>query len=145
MRRFVLATAVITLALAGCTTAGPTTVPTNAATTAASQPAPTLSPVEIIRTGGFGGVHQSLSVDSDGRWRSDVGSGQLSAHARSRVAAILLDPALRSQVASATPDQCCDMFQYELCVNGHTYRFGEPKLGPLLTELLLLLRDETGF
>jgi hypothetical protein len=37
------------------------------------------------------------------------------------------------------------MFQYDLHVGGQHYVFREPELGPLLTELLTMLHEQTDF
>jgi hypothetical protein len=140
-RLAVLLVAVAALVPLGCARAEPVTSPTSPATTQDT----VLPPVEIIRTGGFAGVHEALSIDSSGAWSGPAGSGRLSGAARARLAQILADPALPSEVAAAPTGECCDMFEYELRVGGRTYAFGEPDLGPLLVELLDLLREETGF
>ncbi|MBX6722291.1 MAG: hypothetical protein IRY92_03485 [Dactylosporangium sp.] len=104
-----------------------------------------LPAIEITRTGGFAGVHQTLTIDNSGAWTGPTGSGRLSDAGRARLAQLVTDPALPRQVAAAPPGQCCDMFDYQLRVDGRTYAFGEPELGPLLVELLRLLHQETGF
>jgi len=142
MRRLVvLLVAVAALILVGCAPAEPVHSPSGPATTQDT----VLPPIEIIRTGGFGGVHEALSIDSAGAWSGPAGSGRLSDAARERLSQIVADPALPGQVAAAPTGQCCDMFEYELRVGGRTCAFGEPDLGPLLIELLGLLREETGF
>jgi hypothetical protein len=139
MNRLVLVLAAAgVLALAGCATADPGPGPTPPQ--GASLPA-----IEITRTGGFAGVHETLSVGTDGRWAGSAGAGELSPAARARLTAILTDPALPEQIAAAPAGRCCDMFQYELRVGAQTYHFGEPDLGPLLTGLLDVLREQTGF
>jgi hypothetical protein len=133
-RLVLLLVAASSLAFGGCAAGNP-----------APPPALSLPPIEITRTGGFAGVHETLSITSDGHWSGSAGTGQLDAAARTRLSSIVVDPAFLAQIAAAKPDRCCDMFQYELRVGDQTYVFGEPDLGPLLTELLALLSDETGF
>jgi len=142
MRRlFVLLVAAATLALTACASPpAPLGDPSQSARTQVALPA-----LDIVRTGGFAGVNETLSIDSSGAWSGPRGDGQLSVTARTRLAQILADPALPGQVAAAPTGGCCDMFQYALEVGDRTYAFGEPELGPLLVELLDLLRQETGF
>lgn len=158
MRRFlVLPIAVAALVLVGCAPVGPvqspSSIPTpgtgevgaHSPTSPTSAPDPVLPAIEITRTGGFAGAHQTLTIDSSGAFSGPTGSGRLSEAGRARLAQIVTDPALPGQVAAAPPGQCCDMFDYQLRVGGRTYAFGEPELGPLLAELLRLLHEETGF
>jgi hypothetical protein len=140
-RLVVLPVAVAALILVGCAPAETVQSPTSPATIQDIA----LPPIEIIRTGGFAGVHQALSIDSAGAWSGPAGSGRLSDAAQAQLAQIVADPDLPGEAAAATTGQCCDMFEYELRVGGQTYAFGEPDLGPLLIELLGLLREETGF
>ncbi len=149
-RLALLLSAVAALALAACSAAGPAPAPTGPAASESptTQPGTTMPAIEITRTGGFAGVHETLSVDGDGQWRTSTGGGQLGAAAQARLAELLADPGLLTEIAEAPPGRCCDMFQYTLRIGDPAPRaleFGEPDLGPLLLELLALLRAETGF
>jgi len=133
------------VAVAGCaTTAGspsPSVPPT--------LPGQTLPPVEITRTGGIAGVHETLQIGADGHWTYDgtmpATEGQLSESVRARLAELLADPRLPTEVAAARPGQCCDRFEYELRVGDRSYEFSEADAGPVLRDLIGLLHEHTDF
>jgi hypothetical protein len=110
-----------------------------------------LQPMAIIRTGGFAGVHETLEIDGDGRWTYSDGrgasrAGQLDEAARTRLATIQADPGLAAEIARIPDIGCCDQFDYELRISERTYTFEDlGDIGPLLRELLELLRAQTGY
>lgn len=131
------------VAVAGCATAtGNPSPPTLAPTLA-------LQPVEITRTGGIAGVHETLQISTDGHWSYDgtmpATEGELPASARTRLAELLADPRLPAEVAAASPGQCCDRFEYELRVGDQSYQFSEADTGPVLRDLIGLLHEHTDF
>ncbi|MGW0436583.1 protealysin inhibitor emfourin [Micromonospora sp. NPDC003197] len=84
--------------------------------------------VTIVRTGGFAGVWQSLTVGSDGRWTyhdrpndRDVETGTLTAAQQTQLRTLLGDPALAAEAARKPgPPACADGFSYTLTTGSST-------------------------
>ncbi|GAB2959609.1 hypothetical protein GCM10027280_55530 [Micromonospora polyrhachis] len=84
--------------------------------------------VTIVRTGGFAGVWQSLTVAGDGRWTyhdrpndRDVETGALTAAQRTRLRTLLADPALAAEATRKPgPPACADGFSYTLTTGSST-------------------------
>jgi hypothetical protein len=149
MRRVVLlllTAGALALALAGCGPA-PAAGPTDPTTPAAVG----LQPMTLTRTGGIAGVHEQLRVDPDGRWsysgrRALPSTGQLDEAARTRLAQIQADTGLPDEIRGIPDVGCCDQFTYELRIAERSYTFEDlGEIGPLVRELLDILRAQTGF
>ena len=145
MRRLVmLLLAASLLTLGGCAKSGTTP---GAATEGIHMP-----PFTISRTGGIAGVMDTLQVEQNGQWSlttrgSTPTAGQLDVQAAGRIAHLLADPALGAEIASAAPNSgCADQFKYHVALSGRDFSFDDcGRLGPVLTDLLGVLRSETGF
>lgn len=144
MRRLVmLVVAASLLTLGGCAKSGTTP---GAITEGIHMP-----PFTISRTGGIAGVMDTLQVEQNGQWsltarRSTPTSGQLDLQAAERITNLLADPGLQAEIASAAPDGCADQFQYHVALSGRDFSFDDcGRVGPVLTDLLGVLRSETGF
>ncbi|HEY7224443.1 MAG TPA: hypothetical protein VH561_12765 [Micromonosporaceae bacterium] len=145
MRRLVLlVAAAFAFLLAGCEVGGP------AVATPSSAP-PSLEPFTITRTGGFVDHDDTLEVDADGQWTytsltGPTSTGRFDSAARTRLAGILADADLATQIAAMPSLGCCDLFSYELHISEDVYMFEDSgQLGSLVARLLDLLGEQTPF
>lgn len=118
-------------------------------------PAPTMGDaprVQVIRSGGFAGVRDVISVDPNGRWtftnrKASSETGLMDAATRNRLTELVNDPRLPAAAARATPAPgCADQFLYELHVDTDVYNFDACHgIESPLAEVLDLLQQATPF
>jgi hypothetical protein len=145
MRRLVmLLLAASLLTLAGCAKSG--------TTPGADTGGINLPPMTISRTGGIAGVMDTLQIEPNGQWSltsrgSTPEAGQLDVQAADQITELLANPGLDAEIAAAAPNsQCADQFRYRVRLSGREFAFDDcGNVGPLLTDLLGILRAETGF
>jgi uncharacterized protein YceK len=119
MRRFALALAVL-LVLGGC--AG-TTGPAASGSAAAGSAAAAVT-VTLVRTGGFAGVHDTVTINPDGTWQAsgragNPRTGTLTDEQRDTLRKLAGDPQLAGEATrSQAPTRCADVYVYVLTVNG---------------------------
>jgi hypothetical protein len=79
--------------------------------------------VTVVRTGGFAGVHDQVTVAADGTWTAtdragSSRSGRLSDDQREKLRGLAADPRLAQESAQTRPaTRCADAFEYALTVN----------------------------
>lgn len=85
--------------------------------------------VTLVRTGGFAGMHDQVTIGADGTWTAtDRGgnrrSGRLTDQQRTQLRGLAADPRLANEAAQARPPtKCADVFEYELTVNTTRTKF----------------------
>jgi hypothetical protein len=88
-------------------------------TTPADPPSPA---VTVVRTGGFAGVNETLTVAPDGSWlytdhrRNLTQAGTLTPAQRAQLRAAATDPALAAAFREPAGGGCADGFQYAVTV-----------------------------
>ncbi|MGC9671191.1 hypothetical protein ACNTMW_32175 [Planosporangium sp. 12N6] len=115
-----------------CTRSGPDPV--------APTGAPPNQDVVMVRTGGFAGVHDTVTVSADGRWTSSDAqgrtvSGRLTEAQRDRLRTLAADPRLRDEASRATATTACrDSFTYTVTVRETRLGYEECPGGPARPE-----------
>jgi len=85
--------------------------------------------VTLVRTGGFAGVHDQVTIGADGTWTAtDRGgnqrSGRLSDQQREKLRGLAADPRLANEATQArAATKCADVFEYALTVNTTRVKF----------------------
>jgi len=110
-------------------------------------------PLTIHRTGGIGGVDQSITIGSDGAWSYTPGrgmsarSGTLSAAELDQVTQTVSNPAFGADVRpNKTDGKCADAFNYSVSIGPETSTFEEcGGSRPLFSALMALLSQYTPF
>ena len=117
---------------AACAPTGSAPSPTPAPSgTGAAPEAKAPMPVTVVRTGGFAGVRDELSIEPGGLWTSKVKSGesktgQLTAGQIAEVQALAADPHLAVEAsASPAPPTCADGFDYTVTVGSTVTKFND--------------------
>lgn len=107
------------LLLAGCADAGSGPGGGGASPTATSAPV-----VSLVRTGGFAGVTDQVTVAADGTWSATDRTGgrrtgRLSEQQRAELDRLAGDPALAREAGRVpSPSNCADTYSYQLTVGG---------------------------
>jgi hypothetical protein len=174
----------LALALAGCSadtpqpsgtpatngTSASTGVPASAATQAPSSapasgktpapagttrtPAPSRSAVTLVRSGGFAGLTETVTVQPDGSWKRGDGrttnrTGRFTAVQVSRLQTLVADPQLAAEAKQPPPgtNQCNDTFIYVLMVDHQVIKYeecpGQAKPPKVTMEIVAFLQEAT--
>jgi hypothetical protein len=90
------------------------------------------TPLSVVRTGGFIGVNQSLSVKSDGSWTyqdrnsGESRTGRFTSNQRQQLVRLAADPDVAREARKSPPPVVCnDTFVYALRVGEVSVRFDE--------------------
>jgi len=174
------AAVLLALALAGCSagapqpaasvTPAPTGAPASAATPAPSSapasgttpapagttraPAPSRSAVTLVRSGGFAGLTETVTVQPDGNWKRGDGrttnrTGRLTTAQVSRLQTLVADPQLAAEAKQPPPgtNQCNDTFTYVLMVGKQVIKYeecpGQVKPPKVTMEIVAFLQEAT--
>ena len=93
-------------------------------TGASTEPSPAGVTLSLVRSGGFAGVKDEITVDPGGTWTAadragNRRTGQLTDAQRIALQGLAADPRLRQEAARvASPTSCADFYSYSLTVNG---------------------------
>lgn len=85
--------------------------------------------VTLVRTGGFAGLHDQITIGADGTWTAtDRGgnqrSGRLSDQQREKLRGLAADPRLANEATQTrAATKCADVFEYALTVNTTRIKF----------------------
>jgi hypothetical protein len=85
--------------------------------------------VSLIRTGGFAGVHDEVTIGADGSWtvtdRTGTSrTGRLTDQQRDALRRLAADPRLvQEPTRTQGPSRCADVYNYVLTVNGRRISF----------------------
>jgi hypothetical protein len=158
--------------LTGCTATGAgssgETTTTPAASATGSTPAGTSGPavgspaatafpsgaltLTLVRTGGFVGVNQTITIAADGSWsyvdkRSGTAStGRLSPDQVAQLTKLLQDPALVQDLRQPTGVVCSDAFQYAVTIGSLSATVEDcGQVRPSVEAVLTFVTDSTDF
>jgi hypothetical protein len=85
--------------------------------------------VSLVRTGGFAGVHDEVTIGADGSWtvtdRTGTSrTGHLTDQQRDALRRLAADPRLAQESTRIQgPSRCADVYNYVLTVNGRRISF----------------------
>lgn len=156
-RLWVPAVAALLGGLLGCAsgTTGPSRLAGSGTPVVEPSTPATLPQVELVRSGGVGGVHEQVTVTPDGRWTylpsagpaATPTNGQLDEEERADLARAVADPRLTTEAGSEHTDpRCADGFQHVLRVRQLKVSWYACSGGPpAATEVARLLGEMTEF
>src|SRR5262245_39550948 len=127
----------LVLAVAGCASPG------------GSSDVPASSDARIVvhRSGGFGGVDDTMTVEGDGRWtstskRGSPRSGRLTEEQRSRLRTLVADPRLKDEAGRVpVATKCRDAFVYTLSVGRNRVAYTDCSTDPHRPEVAAAIVD----
>jgi len=144
---------------ASAATPAPSSAPSSGKTPAtAGTPAPTRSAkklaVTLVRSGGFAGLTETVTVQPDGSWKRGDGrttnrTGRLTAAQMSRLQTLVADPQLAAEAKRQPPgtNQCNDTFTYQLMVGNQLIKYeecpGQVKPPKVTMEIVAFLQQAT--
>lgn len=110
--------------------------------------------VTLVKTGGFAGLTETITVQPNGKWKKDNGrttnrTGALSAAQVSRLQALLADPQLAAEAKQRPPgtNTCNDTFSYVLMVDYQVIKYeecpGQAKPPKVTMEIVAFLQEAT--